>query len=51
MPPDEPRVRCPDIMRAKHILGWQPLVPRKEGLRKMIETYRDELVVRPRASA
>jgi dTDP-glucose 4,6-dehydratase len=51
MPPDDPRVRCPDIMRAKQILGWQPLVPRKEGLRKMIENYRDELVVRPRASA
>src|SRR5204863_8971301 len=51
MPPDDPRVRCPDITRAKQILGWQPLVPRKDGLRKMIENYRDELVVRPRASA
>ena len=51
MPPDDPRVRCPDITRAKQILGWQPLVPRKEGLGKMIEHYRDELIVRPRASA
>src|SRR6185503_3421256 len=49
MPPDDPRVRCPDIKRAKQILGWQPLVPRKEGLAKMIENYRDELVIRPRA--
>src|SRR5439155_18553475 len=24
MPPDDPRVRCPDIMRARQILGWQP---------------------------
>src|SRR3989440_7747729 len=40
MPPDDPRVRCPDITRARHILGWQPLVKRKEGLAKMIECYR-----------
>src|SRR5687768_6151667 len=26
MPPDDPRVRCPDITRAKQILGWQPTV-------------------------
>src|SRR5215211_5359812 len=44
MPPDDPRVRCPDISRAKQILGWTPVVPRKEGLGKMIEYYRDQLV-------
>src|SRR4051812_45393036 len=44
MPPDDPRVRCPDITRAKQILGWQPVVPRREGLAKMIEHYRDQLV-------
>src|SRR2546421_6148801 len=43
MPPDDPRVRCPDITRAKQILGWTPVIPRKEGLGKMIECYRDEL--------
>jgi dTDP-glucose 4,6-dehydratase len=43
MPPDDPRVRCPDITRAKQILGWQPVVPRKEGLAKMIEFYRGTL--------
>src|SRR5262245_16194373 len=37
MPPDDPRVRCPDITRAKQILGWSPMVSRKEGLAKMIE--------------
>ncbi|HEX4795761.1 MAG TPA: UDP-glucuronic acid decarboxylase family protein [Humisphaera sp.] len=40
MPPDDPRVRCPDISRAKQILGWQPTVHRKEGLKMMIEAYR-----------
>ncbi|MDB5356092.1 MAG: NAD-dependent epimerase/dehydratase [Phycisphaerales bacterium] len=44
MPPDDPRVRCPDITRARQILGWSPVVPRKEGLQKMIEFYRDRLV-------
>jgi nucleoside-diphosphate-sugar epimerase len=46
MPPDDPRVRCPDITRAKQILGWQPTVSRKDGLARMIEFYRDQLVVR-----
>ena len=43
MPPDDPRVRCPDISRARQILSWSPTVPRKEGLAKMIEYYRSEL--------
>ncbi len=43
MPPDDPRIRCPDITRARQILGWQPVIPRKEGLRKMIEFYREQL--------
>src|SRR3954449_403595 len=44
MPPDDPRVRCPDITRAKQILGWQPTVSRRDGLKKMIEFYRDQLI-------
>src|SRR5438067_3918104 len=31
MPPDDPRVRCPDITRARQILGWQPSIGRREG--------------------
>lgn len=44
MPPDDPKIRKPDITRAKKILGWEPVVSRKEGLAKMIEFYRDKLV-------
>ena len=44
MPPDDPKVRCPDITRAKQILGWTPTVPRREGLKKMIDFYRDQLL-------
>jgi dTDP-glucose 4,6-dehydratase len=43
MPPDDPRVRCPDITRAKTILGWTPQVSRREGLKKMIDFYREQL--------
>jgi dTDP-glucose 4,6-dehydratase len=43
MPPDDPKLRCPDITRARQILGWQPKVGRREGLSKMIEFYREQL--------
>ncbi|MGH7176562.1 MAG: UDP-glucuronic acid decarboxylase family protein [Tepidisphaeraceae bacterium] len=43
MPPDDPRVRCPDITRARQILGWHPTVSRREGLAKMIEFYRGQI--------
>jgi dTDP-glucose 4,6-dehydratase len=43
MPPDDPRVRCPDVTRAKQILGWTPTVSRHYGLAKMVEFYRDRL--------
>jgi dTDP-glucose 4,6-dehydratase len=43
MPPDDPKVRCPDISRAKEVLGWSPVVTRKDGLMKMIEFYREKL--------
>ena len=44
MPPDDPKIRKPDITRAKKILDWEPVVSRSEGLKKMIEFYRDSLV-------
>ncbi len=46
MPPDDPRVRCPDITRAKQVLGWTPTVSRKAGLAKMIDFYRPQLVTK-----
>src|SRR5215217_6709767 len=43
MPPDDPKLRKPDITRARQILGWYPKVDRREGLAKMIEYYRNDL--------
>jgi dTDP-glucose 4,6-dehydratase len=37
LPVDDPQVRQPDITRAKQLLGWEPKVPLKEGLRRTID--------------
>jgi dTDP-glucose 4,6-dehydratase len=41
LPADDPKVRCPDISKAKKILNWQPKIPLKEGLSKTIEYFRE----------
>ncbi len=43
LPADDPRQRCPDITLAQKLLGWQPRVPRREGLRRTIAFYREQL--------
>ena len=40
MPPDDPKVRRPDISLARRVLGWEPKVSRREGLAKTIEYCR-----------
>jgi len=40
LPEDDPRVRQPDIMRARETLGWEPRVSLDEGLRRTIEYLR-----------
>ena len=40
LPVDDPKQRQPDITRAKEILGWEPTVSRKEGLRTTYEYFR-----------
>jgi dTDP-glucose 4,6-dehydratase len=37
LPVDDPKVRQPDITRAKSLLGWEPQVELREGLRKTID--------------
>jgi dTDP-glucose 4,6-dehydratase len=41
LPVDDPKVRQPDISRAKKILGWQPKVDFEEGIKKTIEYFRN----------
>jgi len=40
LPTDDPKVRQPDIGRARGLLGWEPTVEVEEGLRRTIEWYR-----------
>lgn len=40
LPGDDPKQRCPDISKAKRILGWSPKYKLKDGLVKTIEYYR-----------
>ncbi len=43
LPADDPKVRQPDITKAKEILKWEPKVNRLEGLKKTIEDFKTRL--------
>ena len=43
LPVDDPRVRRPDITRARTILGWEPRVAVEDGLKQTIEYFRSKL--------
>ena len=39
LPQDDPMQRCPDITRARELLGWTPVVELDEGLRRTIDYF------------
>ena len=43
LPQDDPRVRRPDITRARKVLGWEPRVERREGMRRTLEFFRHKV--------
>jgi dTDP-glucose 4,6-dehydratase len=45
LPTDDPQVRQPDITLAREILGWEPAVDLREGLRRTIEQAGKEALV------
>jgi dTDP-glucose 4,6-dehydratase len=45
LPVDDPRVRQPDISRAKRLLGWQPKVDFESGVRETIGYFRQKLAI------
>jgi len=40
LPVDDPKVRQPDITRARSVLGWEPKVDFEEGIKKTIDYFR-----------
>jgi dTDP-glucose 4,6-dehydratase len=40
LPEDDPKVRRPDISRARRMLGWEPKVALREGLEQTIRYFR-----------
>lgn len=44
-PQDEPKRRCPDLTKIKTNLGYKPSINLKEGLRRVIEWYKEEYVL------
>jgi dTDP-glucose 4,6-dehydratase len=43
LPEDDPKVRQPDITRARTLLGWEPKVTLREGLGRTIEYFRQKV--------
>ncbi|MFT5618282.1 MAG: dTDP-glucose 4,6-dehydratase [Arenicella sp.] len=43
LPVDDPKQRQPDITKAKKILGWEPKVDRKEGLKITLDYFKNKV--------
>ena len=43
LPQNDPKVRQPDITKARTILGWEPKVSRQDGLRRTLQYFKKKL--------
>jgi dTDP-glucose 4,6-dehydratase len=43
LPEDDPTRRCPDITKARALLGWEPRINLKEGLQKSLEFFQSKV--------
>jgi nucleoside-diphosphate-sugar epimerase len=43
LPEDDPKIRKPDISKAKKLLGWEPKVGIEAGLRKTVEYFKSQV--------
>ena len=48
LPPDDPRQRRPDIVKAKAVLGWEPTIALRDGLTKTIAYFDAYLTSEPK---
>jgi dTDP-glucose 4,6-dehydratase len=49
LPQDDPKRRCPDISKAKRLLGWEPKVDLAEGLKRTIEYFQEQFAAQKTA--
>ena len=45
LPVDDPKVRQPDITKAREVLGWEPQVDLTEGLRRTLKDFRERVAL------
>ena len=43
LPEDDPKVRQPDIALARKLLGWEPKIPRSEGLVHTLKYFKEKV--------
>jgi nucleoside-diphosphate-sugar epimerase len=43
LPKDDPKQRKPNIDRAKKLLGWEPVIDRKEGLKRTMAFFKEKM--------
>jgi dTDP-glucose 4,6-dehydratase len=43
LPQDDPKQRCPDISKAKRLLGWEPKVNLNEGLQLTLDFFKQQV--------
>jgi dTDP-glucose 4,6-dehydratase len=43
LPQDDPKQRCPDISKARALLGWEPKIDLRTGLQMSLNYFRESL--------
>ncbi|MGB7845866.1 MAG: UDP-glucuronic acid decarboxylase family protein [Candidatus Acidiferrum sp.] len=49
LPVDDPQQRCPDISKAKRLLGWEPKISLEEGLKTTVAFFKEQFAKLPAA--
>ena len=50
LPTDDPAQRCPDISKAKRVLGWEPKVDLESGLRLSMDYFKQAIAMEDNAA-
>jgi dTDP-glucose 4,6-dehydratase len=45
LPQDDPTRRCPDITKARTLLGWEPKIPLREGLLRSLAFFKSKMAI------